>query len=156
MKSRLTRIGLKLSSLWYAFANGVGDFFEEAIFRLVLAFNILIGRVPQRAEKRSWIRSVEAPVLVDVHDWTTDRLLFSVLVWPPLETPGQAAPYEHHQRVEAVLEAFAKGAKEKMWSTYWEVDYDLQWDHKRECWVDGDGHRYDGSQFGAGSRRPVA
>jgi len=148
VRSRLTR-------WWLAFANGVGDFLEEAFFRLALAFNVLVGRVPLKTEKRSWIRSVETPVLVDVFDWTTDRLLFSVLVWPPLERPGQDAPYEHHQRVEAVLEAIAKGAKEKMWSTYWEVDYGLTWDHSRECGVDGDGHRYDGSRFGAGSRRPV-
>jgi hypothetical protein len=121
-----------------------------------LSTSFLVGRVPQRAEKRSWVRSVETPVLVDVYSWVDDRLLFSVLVWPPLETPGKDAPYEHHQRVEAVLEAIAKGAKEKMWSTYWEVDYGLAWDARRECWVDGDGHRYDGSRFGAGSRRPVA
>ena len=49
---------------WLAFANAVGDFFEEAIFRLALAFHILLGRVPQRTNKRPWIRSVETPVLV--------------------------------------------------------------------------------------------
>ena len=145
----------RLARWWLAFANGVGDFFEEAIFRLALAFNVLVGRVPLKTEKRPWVRSVETPALVDVFDWTTDRLLFSVLVWPPLETPGQDAPYDHHQRVEAVLEAISKGAAEKMWSVYWEVDYGLEWDQSRETWVDGDGHRYDGSRFGAGSRRPV-
>jgi hypothetical protein len=25
---------------------------------------------------------------------------------------------------------------------------------RRECWQDGDGHRYDGSRFGAGRRTP--
>ena len=140
---------------WLAFANGVGDFLEEVAFRMVLAFNILAGRVPQRTDKGPWVRSVEKPALVDVYDWTTGRLLFSVLVWPSLESSPEDADYVYHQRVEEVLEAIAKGAKEKMWSTYWEVDYGLTWDHSRECWVDGDGHRYDGSRFGAGSRRPV-
>ena len=35
---------------------------------------------------------------------------------------------------------------------YWEANYGLTWDHGREVWVDGDGHAYDGSRFGAGSR----
>ncbi len=55
-------------------------------------------------------------------------------------------------RAEEVMEAFAKGASERMWSTYWEVDHGLTWDHHRECWVDGEGFAYDGSRFGAGSR----
>jgi hypothetical protein len=148
MRSRLTR-------WWLAFADVVGGFIEEAAFRVVLAFNILAGRVPQRTDKRPWIRSVEVPALVDIFSWVDDRLIFSVLVWPPLESPGQDAPHEHHERVEGVLEAIAKGAQQKMWSTYLEVDYGLTWDMSRECWVDGDGHRYDGSRFGAGSRRPV-
>jgi hypothetical protein len=148
VRSRLTR-------WWLAFADVVGGFIEEAAFRVVLAFNILAGRVPQRTDKRPWIRSVEVPALVDIFSWVDDRLIFSVLVWPPLESPGQDAPHEHHERVEGVLEAIAKGAQQKMWSTYLEVDYGLTWDMSRECWVDGDGHRYDGSRFGAGSRRPV-
>jgi hypothetical protein len=41
------------------------------------------------------------------------------------------------------------------WSTRYEVDYGLRWDPKRECWVDGDGHAYDGSRFSADSRRPT-
>ena len=143
MRSWLTR-------WWLAFAHAVGDFFEEAIFRQALAFNVLVGRVPQRTDKRSWVRSVDVPVLADVYDWTTDRLLYSILVWPPLESPGQDASSDHHQRVEEVLEAISKGANEKMWSVYWEVDYGLEWDHSRECWVDGDGYRYDGSRFGVG------
>ena len=129
---------------WRTFATALGDFFEEAIFRLALAFNILVGRMPQRAEKRSWIRSVDVPVLVDVFDWTTDRLLFSVLVWPPLESPTRLeAAYDHHQRVDAILDAIAKGAKEKMWCTRWEVDYGLRWDHRRQVWIAADGFAYD-------------
>jgi hypothetical protein len=34
----------------------------------------------------------------------------------------------------------------------WKV---ADWDNDRECWVDGDGFRYDGSRFGTGSRSPA-
>lgn len=139
-----------------ALAARVGDAFEEWAFRTSLAFDVLAGRTPQQTHKRPWVRSVEAPVLVDVFDWTTDRLIFSVLVWPSLESSGHDAFRVRQGRVENVTAAIAKGAKEKMWSTYWEVDHGLVWNHARECWVDGDGHRYDGSRFGIGSRRPHA
>ena len=52
------------------------------------------------------------------------------------------------------IEAIARGAEQKMWSTRWEVS-ELAWDQKRECWVDGGGHAYDGSRFGIGSRSPT-
>jgi hypothetical protein len=136
VRSRLTR-------WWRAFANAVGGFFDEAAFRVALAFDILVGRVPQRTDKRPWIRSVETPVLVDCYDWTNDRLIFSVIVWPFLESSKQDASYDHHQRVEAVLDAIAKGAKEKMWSTRWELGYGLRWDHKRQVWTAQDGFSYE-------------
>lgn len=53
-----------------------------------------------------------------------------------------------HRRFGPGEVTIAKGAKEKMWCTRWEVDYGLRWEHSRECWV-GDGHRYDGSRFAA-------
>jgi len=56
---------------------------------------------------------------------------------------------------ERAAEAIAKDAAEKMCSSYWEMDYGLKRDHARECWVNGDGHCYDDSRFGVGSRRPV-
>jgi hypothetical protein len=59
------------------------------------------------------------------------------------------------ERVEEGMAAFAAGASEKAWSMYWEVDHGLVRDHPRECWVDGDGHRYDGSRFGIGSRSHI-
>jgi hypothetical protein len=62
------------------------------------------------------------------------------------------APHEHGERVEEVLDVIARGAGEKCFSTYWEVDWGLRWNPAREVWVDGDGHRYDGSRFGVGSR----
>ncbi len=141
MRSRLTR-------WWLAFADAVGGFVEELLFRVALAFDVLVGRVPQRTDKREWIRSVETPVLVDCYDWTTDRLIFSVLVWPPLESSREDAIYDHYRRVEGVLDAIAKGAEEKAWSMQWVVDYDLRWDPSRRVWVDNDGHAYDGARFG--------
>jgi hypothetical protein len=66
-----------------SFAESVGGFIEEAAFRLVLAFGVLTGRMPRQVERRWWNRAVETPVLVDVFDWTDDRLIFSVLVWAP-------------------------------------------------------------------------
>jgi hypothetical protein len=135
---------LKLSSLWYAFANAVGGFIEELIFRVVLAFKVLAGRVPLRTERqRTWSKVVEAPVLVDVYDWTDDRRIFSVLVWSPLEVPFDEAPHRHDERVSQILEVIAKGAAEVAWSTRWDVDYGLQWDHKRRVWTAQDGFAYE-------------
>jgi hypothetical protein len=73
---------------WQTFAWALGDFFEEAAFRLVLAFDVIVGRTPRQVERRWWNRAVETPILIDVLDWTDDRLIFSVLVWPSLESPG--------------------------------------------------------------------
>ena len=128
---------------WLAFANAVGDFFEEAIFRLALAFNILLGRVPQRTNKRPWIRSVETPVLVDCRDWTTARRIFSVLVWPPLESSPEDADRVFHERVREVKEALAKGCADRAWCTRFETDYGLKWDAKREVWTAADGMSYE-------------
>ena len=135
---------------WLALANAVGALIEEAAFRVALAFDVIVGRLPQRVDKRFWNRSTETPVLVDVYDWSTNRLILSVLIWPSLETPAHEADYVFHQRVGEVKEAIAKGATDKAWSTRFETDYGLRWDHRRECWVGGDGHHYDGSRFGAG------
>jgi hypothetical protein len=140
---------------WLRLADAVGGFIEEAIARTSLAWVVLRGRSPKPLEKRWWNRGLEIPTLVDFYSWVDDRLIFSVLVWPSLESSRQDASHDHHQRVEAVLEAVAKGAAEKMWSTSWEVDYGLTWDHSRKCWLDGGGHAYDGSRFGAGSRKPT-
>jgi hypothetical protein len=61
---------------------------------------------------------------------------------------------DQRERANEVIGAIARGAAEKMWSTRWEVA-ELAWDHMRECWVDSDGHAYDGSRFGAGGRSPT-
>ena len=139
-----------------AFADATVSFLDEATFRVALASRVLAGRMPQESHKRPWVRSVETPILIDVRDWTTDSLIFSVLVWPPLESgvPRYEANTVQRERAQAITEAIAIGAAQKMWSTYWVVDYCLVWDNERECWVDGDGYRYDGSRFGVGSRSP--
>lgn len=127
---------------WLRFANAVGAFIEELIFRVMLALKVLSGRVPLKAERRSWSKVVEAPVLVDVYDWTNERRIFSVLVWPPLETPADEAYSRHDERVSQVLEVIARGASEKALSTRWDVDYGLAWDHKRQVWTAKDGFAY--------------
>jgi hypothetical protein len=139
-----------------AFAAAVAAFAGQVWFRISLAFDVLAGRMPRRTDKRPWVRSVEAPILADVRDWTTDRLIFSVLVWPPLEADGRDACRIHRGRAEEVMGPFARGPADKAWSTYWEVDHGLLWVHEREVWVDGDGHAYDGSRFGIGGRPPRA
>jgi hypothetical protein len=131
---------------WLVLADVVGGFIEELIFRLVLAFNVLTGRVPVKAERRWWNRSLETPVLIDVYDWTNERLVFSVLVWPPLESSLEDAPHDHRERVGAILEAIAGGAADRAWSVRWEIDGNLWWDPGREVWVGTDGFAYDGAR----------
>jgi hypothetical protein len=140
--------------LWHRLADAVGAFIEEVAFRTVLAFKVLADRVPIETEKRAWIRSAETPALVDVYSWVDDRLIFSVLIWPSLETSAHDADYVYRQRVDEVKEAIAKGAADKAWSTRFETDYGLKWDHERQVWTDSSeaGFAYDGSRFGVGSR----
>ena len=131
---------------WVWCATVVGDLIEEATFRLGLAFDVLRGRKPQQLERRWWSRSAEAPVLVNCFDWTDDRLIFSVIIWPSLESAPETADQDLRERTGQILDAIGRGASEKMWSIRWEVDYGLKWDPKRECWVDSDGHAYDGAR----------
>jgi hypothetical protein len=48
-----------------------------------------------------------------------------------------------HQKVREVKEAIAKGAAEKMWSTRFEVDYGLRWNHERQVWAGADSFAYE-------------
>jgi hypothetical protein len=137
---------------WQRFAGAAGRFLDEAAFRVVLAFNVLAGRVPLRAERRWWNRALEAPVLIDVFDWTDDRLIFSVLVWPSLESPPHDATRDHGERVEVVIQAISRGAADRAWSMRYEVDYGLRWDDKRQAWAATDGYAYDGERLYAYSR----
>jgi hypothetical protein len=141
--------------LWISFANAVGAFLDEAGFRMSLAWAILVGRVPIETEKRFWNRNRERPVLIDVYSWVDDRRIFSVLVWPALEEDPHDADYVFRERVDEVKEAIAKGCGEKSWSThFFETDWGLRWDQRREVWVDEDGYAYDGSFARFASARP--
>jgi hypothetical protein len=127
---------------WHAFANAVGTFIEEAALRVVLAWAVLRGKSPKPVEKRWWNRAIETPVLVEVYDWTDERLIFSVLVWPPLEAEPTEAYTHREKRLEEVLRVLHAGAAELVWSTRYEVDYGLQWDAERQVWAATDGFAY--------------
>jgi hypothetical protein len=101
---------------WYGFVRVVGDLLDESTFRAVLAFSVIAGRVPLEVERRPWNRSLETPVLVEIRDWTDNRLVFTVLVWPPLESPPETAAYDHRERVRTVKEAIGKGTAAMAWS----------------------------------------
>ena len=133
----------RLAHWWYAFANAVGSFLEEATFRTSLAWAVLRGKSPKPVEKRWWNRATETPVLIDVWDWTDERHIFSVLVWPALEVPpGHKAAHAHQERAKQVVRVIHAGAAEMAWSMRYEVDYGLRWDSSREGWVATDGFAY--------------
>lgn len=134
-----------------AVGAAVAAFVAEAAFRAELAFAVLAGRVPMVRPRRWWNRNAEPPTLIDVHDWTDDRLVFSVLVWPPLEGPVESCERDHHDRVHEVIRVLHGGATEMAWSTRYDVE-DLTWDVKREVWVGSDGFAYDGKRLLAYSR----
>jgi hypothetical protein len=100
---------------------------------------------------RWWNRALEPPVLIDAFDWTDQRLLFSVLVWPPLEGPPHASYQGQRERTRQVLEVLHAGAADVGWSTLYEVDDGLRWD-AREVWTGSDGFAHDGQKFLAYSR----
>jgi hypothetical protein len=133
-------------------AGAIVAFVSEAAFRAELAFDVLRGRVPMVRPRRWWNRNVEPPTLIDVRDWTADRLLFSVLVWPPLEEPAETKARDHHERVHQVIRVLHEGATEMAWSTRYDVDDGLRWDAKREVWVGSDGFAHDGQRLFAYSR----
>jgi hypothetical protein len=136
-----------LASWWYAFANAVGGFIEEAAFRVALPFKVLIGRMPLEVERRWWNRATETPTLIDVYDWTNERHIFSVLVWPVLEAPPERAAISQEERVELVREVLHRGAAEMALTTRYETDYGLRWDHERRVWTTEDGFAYDGERL---------
>jgi hypothetical protein len=136
-----------LTRYWLAFANAVGGFIEEAAFRVVLAWAVLRGKSPKPLEKRAWDKDLDTPTLLEFFDWTTDRHLFSTLVWPTLEVPEDEAYRAHCARTEQVKRIILKGAAEKAWSTRVEVTYGLVWDRQRQAWVAPDGFAYDGERL---------
>jgi hypothetical protein len=132
-----------LARWWYAFADAVGGAIEEAAFRASLEWAVLRGKSPKPVEKRWWNRATERPVLVDVWDWTNDRHIFSILVWPALEVPPERAHHAQQERAKLVRQVIARGAAELAWSTRYEVGYGLRWDHERQVWTARDGFAYD-------------
>jgi hypothetical protein len=135
-----------LKGYWHAFANALANFFDECAFRAGLAFNIIAGRLPLEVEKRYWNRSLETPVVIHVCDWTDDRLIFTVLIWPSVESSLEDALEDYEQRIRTVKEAIGKGAAEMAWSTRFETDYGLVWDHGRRVWTARDGFAFDGQR----------
>ena len=135
-----------------AIAGAVVAFVAEACFRAELAFDVLRGRVPMVRPRRWWNRNAEHPTLVDVHDWTNERLIFSVLVWPPLEEPIENRERDHHERVHEIIRVLHAGTTEMAWSTRYDVGDGLTWDAGREVWVGSDGFAYDGERLRGYSR----
>jgi hypothetical protein len=135
-----------------AIAGAIVAFVAEACFRAELAFDVLRGRVPMVRPRRWWNRNAEPPTLVDVHDWANDRLIFSVLVWPPLDEPAETKARDHHERVHEIIWVLHAGATEMAWSTRYDVDDGLRWDAGREVWVGSDGFAYDGARLRRYSR----
>lgn len=128
-------------------------FKEEAVFRSGLAWAVLTGRVPVERTRRWWNRAAEAPVLIDVSDWTDERLIFSVLVWPPLESHTHRAGHDHDARVRDVKGVIAAGCAEMAYSTRFDTDYGLRWDPEREVWGASDDYAFDGERLKAYSRK---
>ena len=139
----------RVGPFFAAVLAALAAFWEEATFRASLACAVLAGRLPLRRERRWWNRATEPPVLIDAHDWTDERLLFSILVWPSLETAGR---YDQDERAREVKEAFGRVCADRAWSTYFETDHGLRWDAKREVWVGSDGYAFDGARFFAYAR----
>ncbi len=127
---------------WLRLADAVAGFIEEAIARTSLAWAVLRGKSPKPLKKRWWNRSLEAPVLIDVYDWTDERHIFSVLVWPALEVPRERAAHAQEERAKQVMRVLHAGAAEMAWSTHYAMDYGPQWDHKRQVWAATDGFAY--------------
>ena len=106
----------RIAPVLEALAAAVAAFVAESRFRISLAFDVLAGRTPMVRPRRWWNRNTEPPTLIDVHDWTNDRLIFSVLVWPPLEERPETKARDHHERVHQVIRVLHEGATEMAWS----------------------------------------
>jgi hypothetical protein len=142
-----------LRRYWHAFANAAANFLDEVAFRVGLACRVIVGTVPVEVEKRPWVRSVNKPVLVDGCVWTTNRVLFSIVVYPPVdELDLSKAEGAHYRRVNQIKEIVARGAGDLRLSLYLETEWDMDWHNRREVWIDRGGYAYDASRFGVGTR----
>jgi hypothetical protein len=145
----IQKVGHRLRFLWWTFAEVIGNFLDEAAFRALICWRVITGRVPQKIEHRGWDRSREAPIVVNVFDWTTYTLLFSVMVWPPVDvSEAQAgtlekAEYFQRHRAEDVMACISRGAGRMGWSLLYETEERWAWDRRREVWVTRHGYAYE-------------
>lgn len=117
------------------FANTV----EQLFGRTLLALDVLAGRVPHEVPRRHWNRSAEAPILISVRNFEDDRLIMSVLVHPPLESPQERAMADHLERVSDVKDVIARGCNQRVMNTVFETNYSLRWSVSRRVWTTEDG-----------------
>ena len=72
------------------------------------------------AERRFWNRGAECLILVDVKDWTDERLIFTCVVWPVLqaEDPNvfrsldERVEEDKRERIQAVIDRQAPRVQE--------------------------------------------
>lgn len=122
----------------------IGDVADEATRRILMAWDVLLGRMPRAIEQRSWNRAIERPILLDCKDWTTGRRIFSILVWPNLNVAEEDADEAQRELLAKIKTTVARGAAAEAWSLQFEVDHGLVWDASREAWTDSTGYFYDG------------
>jgi hypothetical protein len=99
---------------------------DEAAFRTLLCWRVLTGQLPQRIEHRSWKPERESPVIINVYDWVSYTLIFSILVWPPADVAAETlekAQYYKLLRAEDVMAAITRGAGQS-WSN--EMEFALR------------------------------
>jgi hypothetical protein len=141
----LNKIGSRFRILWLALVESISAFFDEASFRISLAWSVLRGRMPEPVAHRFWNRAVEVPVLVHVKDWTTDRTAITCVVWPAMQIPDSVDPLHlQYERVEELMRVIAKGAT-GTWHIRFEADYGLRWVPERQAWLSSNGHFYHAS-----------
>jgi hypothetical protein len=141
----IRKLGHRLRFLWWTLAESLDNLLDEAAFRGLISWRVITGRMPQVIEHRSVDLSREVPIVVNVCDWTTYTLLFSVIVWPPVDvSEAQADTLEKAEaykqmRAEDVMRAISKGAAGMSWSLLFETEHNVRWDRRREAWITEDG-----------------
>jgi hypothetical protein len=84
--------------------------------------------------------------VVNVFDWVSGVLLFTIFIWPPVDVEAdtpEKAEYYKLLRAEDVMAAITRGAGQMKWSLLYEREERLQWDRRRQVWVTQDGHAFD-------------
>jgi hypothetical protein len=153
----IAKAGHRLRFIWRAFAEWLGQALDEAAFRMLLCWRVLTGQLPQRIEHRSWKPERESPVIINVYDWVSYTLIFSILVWPPADVAAETlekAQYYKLLRAEDVMAAITRGAGQMKWSLLYEREEGLQWDRRRAVWVTqgnpGHAFEYPSTDLGGG------